>query len=286
VVAGTSSAHPQASSHKRVLLTSVPGNHDITLDKDFLAEHGDHFHNQNPQSHEDCLSLLADSPSITYLDHSSAIIRLETGPRTTFSIFGSPYSPRHGLWAFGYDRHTTPAATDELTKPWDVIPLSTDIVVTHTPPRMHCDEQRDIGSAGCEALRQALWRVRPRLAVCGHIHPSRGARRVSWDLRAGHAPYCETAVEDWQDPSPEGSQKLSLVDLSSRTANPLRNDGSHCTNSPRSLPGTADARCGRLGRQETCIVNASIMKSNYPHKGGKKMNKPIVVDIDLPTWET
>jgi hypothetical protein len=45
------------------------------------------------------------------------------------------------------------------------------------------------------------------------------------------------------------------------------------------------ALSGRMGRQETCVVNAAIMKSRYPHIGGKQFNKPIVVDLDLPVWE-
>uniref|UniRef100_A0A8H7KAP9 Calcineurin-like phosphoesterase domain-containing protein n=1 Tax=Bionectria ochroleuca TaxID=29856 RepID=A0A8H7KAP9_BIOOC len=74
----------------------IAGNHDITLDEAFYAEHGLYFHNQNPQSHEDCLSLLASSPSITYLNHTSQIIRLTSpdGPRTQLKVFGSPYSRR------------------------------------------------------------------------------------------------------------------------------------------------------------------------------------------------
>ncbi|KAI6778017.1 calcineurin-like phosphoesterase [Emericellopsis cladophorae] len=107
----------------------IAGNHDITLDKNFLAEHGAQFHNQNPQSYEDCLSLLADSPTITYLDHSSTTVRLRTGAKTTFSMFGSPYSPKHGLWAFGYDTLVSPTANNDLPRLWDDIPLDTDIAV-------------------------------------------------------------------------------------------------------------------------------------------------------------
>lgn len=47
-----------------------------------------------------------------------------------------------------------------------------------------------------------------------------------------------------------------------------------------------EALSGRMGRRETCVINAAIMASSWPHKGsgGKKYNKPIVVDIDLPVW--
>ena len=43
----------------------------------------------------------------------------------------------------------------------------------------------------------------------------------------------------------------------------------------------------RLGKQETCIVNAAIMAFGWPRKGsgGKTYNKPIVVDVELPAWD-
>ena len=45
-----------------------------------------------------------------------------------------------------------------------------------------------------------------------------------------------------------------------------------------------EALAGRLGRRETCIVNAAIMASSWPYRSGNKRryNKAIVVDIDLP----
>lgn len=63
-------------------------------------------------------------------------------------------------------------------------------------------------------------------------------------------------LEQWEDPSPGASKKLSIVKLTGR-------DGVVARGS------------------ETCIVNSAITATNYPHVGGKKTNKPIVVDIDL-----
>lgn len=184
------------------------GNHDITLDADFYAQHGLSFHNQNPQSPEDCLDLLKSSPSITYLNHESAILKLK-GPGTTFKIFGSPYSPTCGLWAFGYD------TTEQASHLWNQIPMDTDVVVTHTPPKNHCDVSKARGSAGCEILRQTLWRVRPRLSVCGHVHEGRGAERIAWDLHDSDVLYKECATKPWIDPG-QGNAKQSLLDLTSR----------------------------------------------------------------------
>ncbi|KAJ9134582.1 Metallo-dependent phosphatase, partial [Coniochaeta hoffmannii] len=155
----------------------IAGNHDLTLDAPFYSLHSQSFHNQAPQDPAKCLTLLTSSPSITYLSHSSTTVRLSSpsGPRTTFSIFGSPYSPRqegHGLWAFQYDDDL------EAEDLWARVPLDTDILVTHTPPYRHCDEGvRRRRAVGCERLREALWRVRPLVHVCGHVHEGRGAER-------------------------------------------------------------------------------------------------------------
>ncbi|KAI5468022.1 Metallo-dependent phosphatase-like protein [Mariannaea sp. PMI_226] len=295
----------------------IAGNHDITLDKDFFQQHGNYFHNENPQSPEDCLSLFSSSPSITYLNHESTKIRLTSpsGPHTAFTVFGSPYSPAHGLWAFGYPTPQHPVYGN-LTDIWDQIPLETDIVVTHTPPKSHCDESPERRAIGCEALRRALWRVRPLIAICGHVHPSRGSERVVWDLSSQHTSFKEESVVQWQDPG-EGNNKMSLIDLTGKKSPALANDGSYPGRFSSSLESVSgfplagsilDAQAtgsrtaglggdassprsdqaaltGRMGRRETCVVNAAIMKSNWPHVGGKKFHKPIVVDINLPIWE-
>ncbi|KAI3400896.1 hypothetical protein diail_1587, partial [Diaporthe ilicicola] len=259
--------------------------------------------------------------------------------RTSFTVFGSPYSPKDGIWAFGYNRANTDFSTssnskvsEEIPPPnlphagdlWSAIPLDTDIVVTHTPPYTHCDEAVSKRRAlGCEDLRRALWRVRPRLAVCGHVHEGRGAERIKWDIQgASAAPYTELRVERWEDPGAGlNNKKMSLVDLTSRGGRrPLENDGSAmgqelsadrhnqgggCEQftdatatalpgiSTRGVGGNPDvsARCdrealrGRMGRRETSVVNCAIAATNWPHSGGKKFNKPIVVDLDLPVLE-
>ncbi|PHH70400.1 hypothetical protein CDD80_6046 [Ophiocordyceps camponoti-rufipedis] len=234
----------------------IAGNHDVTLDTRFYHEHGPVFHNQRPESSANCRALLTGSPSITFLEHESTKIRLKSpdGPHTEFSVFGSPFSPRRGLWAFGYDADSQPPPSL-----WDDITPGTDIVVTHTPPRTHRDLSDKGRVAGCEALRRALWRVRPRLAVCGHVHEGRGAEHVVWASNEDEA-FAEKLTRAWDDPG-AGTNKLSLMDLTS---------GSHDTSAKM--------------EDETCIVNAAVMKSKHPHVGGKQFHRPIVVDVDLPVW--
>jgi hypothetical protein len=255
------------------------------------------------------------------------------------------------MWAFGY-------GPEEAQNIWDRIPLDSDIVLTHTPPKYRCDETKTRRAAGCEALRIALWRVRPRLAICGHVHEGRGAERVLWDLDNSNIKYKEASADPWADPGLD-NKKMSLIDLSTKGGSSLKNDGSSgswnlerdaatsqmpnfvpqqppipfpepqsssskkrassrspqrqgvveralsCVATgllavpPEALPLATlgqggippsrrcdlEALSGRMGRRETCIINAAIMASSYPHgSGGKRYNKPIVVDIDLPVW--
>ncbi|KAM3070629.1 hypothetical protein ACMFMF_008081 [Clarireedia jacksonii] len=203
----------------------VAGNHDITLDSEFSTQQ-QHTSSSNhpPQSpHQQSLSLLTSSPSILYLHHSSAEVNLSspTGPHTTFRIFGSPLSPTPSSgpspWAFTY-----PTPSPLTSHIWSAIPLDADIVVTHTPPKYHLDSRSDRRSVGCEDLRQALWRVRPRLAVCGHVHESRGAEIVRWDLEGRNVKYREESVRRWEDPG-RGNKKMSYVDLTTRSG--FENDG-------------------------------------------------------------
>lgn len=238
------------------------------------------------------------------------------------------------MWGFSYDKgdeKEAAAFSGENVKPkvlaaadlWSAIPLDTDLVITHTPPQTHCDESVTKRRAlGCEYLRRALWRVRPKLAVCGHVHEGRGAERVRWDvLGTSGAPYGELGVQRWQEPGAGAGNKMSLLDLTSRGGKtPLDHDGSparrgwpadrraqndvcqhFADNTTIALPGfgtrgvggnpdvsvRCDVRalCCRLGRRETCVVNCAIAATNWPHTGGKKFNKPIVVDLELPILE-
>ncbi|KAK3398143.1 Metallo-dependent phosphatase-like protein [Sordaria brevicollis] len=66
---------------------------------------------------------------------------------------------------------------DRPSHPWtNRIPLSTDILITHTPPRHHLD--LDLGCAG---LLSEIWRVKPKLHVFGHIHWGAGREAVYYD---------------------------------------------------------------------------------------------------------
>jgi len=65
------------------------------------------------------------------------------------------------------------------------IPSPTNILITHGPPLGHLDNNISFNleksAAGCYALLTALWRVRPKLHVFGHIHIARGVQLARWD---------------------------------------------------------------------------------------------------------
>lgn len=197
---------------------------------------------------------------------------------------------------------------------WSSIPLDTDILITHTPPYGHCDlgvvcgsdsfssksgtrseEQTDTDRhLGCYSLLRRLSLVRPRLQVCGHVHRARGAERIRWSPPAPGNPempdrgegedtfderaWTVSATETWTDPRPDPkSAKISLVDLTGRG----RGGGSS-----RKLDWNDDGKANREeGRRETCVINCAILASNYPHVGGKKFHKPVVVDLELPVYK-
>jgi len=95
-------------------------------------------------------------------------------------FWGSPWQPWFMDWAFNLPRGSA------LEARWRLIPEGTDVLVTHSPPHGILDEVARLLSfeieaghgpdahVGCEELRKAVERLRPRLHVFGHIHESYG----------------------------------------------------------------------------------------------------------------
>ena len=98
----------------------------------------------------------------TYLENSA----VEIGG---LRIWGSPQQPRFLDWAFNVDRG--PA----IREYWDMIPVETDILITHGPPFGILDTITPASEhLGCEELTIAVQRVRPQVHVFGHIHGAHG----------------------------------------------------------------------------------------------------------------
>ena len=76
-------------------------------------------------------------------------------------------------------------------------------------------------------MRETLWRVRPSLAICGHVHEGRGAERILWDLDCPNVKFKERATGYWTDPSlGVGNRKQCHLDLSAKSLAPLNGTGS------------------------------------------------------------
>lgn len=83
-------------------------------------------------------------------------------------IYGSPWQPWFGGWAFNLERGP------ELAEKWKLIPDDTQILITHGPPAGILDKTRHGDIVGCMDLFHRVWEVRPRLHVFGHIHEAAG----------------------------------------------------------------------------------------------------------------
>jgi len=88
-------------------------------------------------------------------------------------FWGSPWQPWFLDWAFNLQRG--PA----LRAKWDLIPQNTDVLVTHGPPHGILDRTSRGEDVGCEELRAAVERIRPRLHVFGHIHEGYGECEIA-----------------------------------------------------------------------------------------------------------
>lgn len=158
----------------------IAGNHDLLLDPEFKAIY--------PQRWEQAAQAASDDKHINYIDypaaqldwrdviylHNSCITLLFPWDRS-LTIYGSPLTPQYGLSAFQHH-----PAVDVWT---EKVPLHTDIILTHGPPRGHLDGFK---KSGCAFLAQEVVRVRPRLVTYGHIHVGYGTEERVYD-RVGKA---------------------------------------------------------------------------------------------------
>ncbi|KAL4890098.1 Metallo-dependent phosphatase-like protein [Aspergillus ambiguus] len=142
----------RAQPHRTKIV--VAGNHDLLLDpsRDGAAK----------QTASERTNL--HWGDITYLENEETTVVCENGRQ--LRVYGSPYSAQHGNWAFQY-----PRSQDVWT---GSIPDGVDILITHGPPRAHLD----LLNLGCVHLLRALWRVRPRLHVFGHVHEGAGTEQL------------------------------------------------------------------------------------------------------------
>lgn len=111
--------------------------------------------------------------SIIYLQDSAVEIE-------GLKIYGSPWQPRFFDWAFNLNRG------NELAEKWKLIPLDTNILITHGPPNGILDEvprKYWTENTGCEELRKRVETLTEfgdlKLHLFGHIHCGYGQSELN-----------------------------------------------------------------------------------------------------------
>lgn len=82
-------------------------------------------------------------------------------------IYGTPWTPRFGRWAFMKDDNNL---ADEYSK----IPEGLDILITHGPAYGILDKSTYGEHCGSRQLKERIRDVVPDTVICGHIHEAFG----------------------------------------------------------------------------------------------------------------
>lgn len=101
------------------------------------------------------------------------------GNGETVLLYGMPWQPQYGP---GYQLPSGPEMQSKL----DAIPVATQVLVTHGPPKGIGDAADPNGNVGDGDLKQMLedGRITPRLHIFGHFHGGRGHYQVGTVLHA------------------------------------------------------------------------------------------------------
>lgn len=89
-----------------------------------------------------------------------------------FKIYGTPIQPEFNNWAFN-------CPSDIRETYYNLIPVDTNILITHCPPKGILDENEVGDSCGCEKLKKRLnFLPDLRYHIFGHIHHSNDIKKV------------------------------------------------------------------------------------------------------------
>jgi Icc-related predicted phosphoesterase len=100
-------------------------------------------------------------PGITYLNDSGITIN-------GINIWGSPVSPWFYNWAFNRQRGAN------IMRHWELIPYTTQVLITHGPVFGILDRTTAGVNAGCDDLLIKVTGLKPQVHICGHIHEAYG----------------------------------------------------------------------------------------------------------------
>lgn len=112
-----------------------------------------------PGNCESADELRAEAPEGAHVLHGEGV---EVGGLALFGLgYGVPVTP-FGAWSCDLTEDQAAA----MLAPCE----AADILVLHSPPKGIADRTSQGLSVGSTAIRDAIARIGPRLAVCGHIH--------------------------------------------------------------------------------------------------------------------
>ncbi|KAI1207952.1 Metallo-dependent phosphatase [Annulohypoxylon truncatum] len=155
-----------ASIQKQVdWLVSLPHQHKVLV----CGNHDSWFDIRSRMDADTLGHKAVDTKTLHYLEHKSITLNFKGGRR--LNIYGAPDIPKCGgpEHAFQYIPSTE--------NPWaGTIPLDTEILITHTPPKHHLDL-----SLGCPNLLREIWEKKPKVHIFGHVHWGRGVQPIFWD---------------------------------------------------------------------------------------------------------
>ncbi|MCO5585464.1 hypothetical protein L7F22_039397 [Adiantum nelumboides] len=172
----------------------IGGNHDFGLDdkRGWYSEKGKFIHAKfgfNHASPEEIRKAVAQFESQSKSDGRNKYVEDEqiefSIGEKIWTLYGSPWSPEFGGWAWNYKRG------QEAKELYDRVKNS-DILLTHTPP--HNLGRLDVITdgkthVGCEELTKKFENgdLRPLLHCFGHIHEAYGSHLQTWDNKSeGH----------------------------------------------------------------------------------------------------
>jgi Icc-related predicted phosphoesterase len=129
----------------------IAGNHDFGFQDD----------------NEKLRGLLTGYKTIDYLEDELMMVGGDYD--NMIKIWGTPWQPEFHNWAFNLPRG------EKIKEKWDMIPVDTDILITHGPPMGKLDYvPYDSVNVGCEELMKRVEEIKPKIHVFGHIHEGYG----------------------------------------------------------------------------------------------------------------
>lgn len=143
----------------------IAGNHDWPMDwksSMFMENGSSRLSPFRPRSREMALLFQQNfkRDGIHYLEDSGVNIM-------GLNFWGSPWQPPFYDWAFQLPE-------SKLAKYWEMIPITTDILITHTPPYGILDNN----GRGSETLMARIHELKLKAHIFGHIHESHGLQEL------------------------------------------------------------------------------------------------------------